>query len=321
MPVAVAVRINGVLRDHPTDLSTDSVFPVYSITKTLTAICVLRLVEAGSLRLDVPIHGWLPEIALPATVTLAHLLRHTSGIRDYGPLPEYHQAVRLHPDRPWTREDFLDAVLPKGMLFAPGEGWAYSNVGYMLVVDILERVTGRTFAQVLARFVTEPLVLHQTLVLETSEDLMACVPGFGSEVTEDGSLVDVRGRYHPGWCAPRVVSSTPAEITRTFDALFSGQLLAAETLRQMLSLVPLPELREPPMVIDAGMGLFSNAASPYGRNYGHGGGGPGYDLAAGIYPDASGGRVAIAVFVDTSGGPRAADFEDAVAGHFIGAPR
>jgi D-alanyl-D-alanine carboxypeptidase len=207
------------------------------------------------------------------------------------------------------------------MLFAPGEGWAYSNVGYMLVVDILERVTGRTFAQVLARFVTEPLVLHQTLVLETSEDLMACVPGFGSEVTEDGSLVDVRGRYHPGWCAPRVVSSTPAEITRTFDALFSGQLLAAETLRQMLSLVPLPELREPPMVIDAGMGLFSNAASPYGRNYGHGGGGPGYDLAAGIYPDASGGRVAIAVFVDTSGGPRAADFEDAVAGHFIGAPR
>ena len=321
MPVAVAVRINGVLRDHPTDFSTDSIFPVYSITKTLTAICVLRLVEAGSLRLDVPIHGWLPEIELPATVTLAHLLRHTSGISDYGPLPEYHQAVRLHPDRPWTRKDFLDAVLPKGMLFAPGEGWAYSNIGYMLVVDILERVTGRTFAQVLAQFVTRPLVLHQTLVLETSEDLMACVPGFGSEVTEDGSLVDVRGRYHPGWCAPRVVSSTPAEITRTFDALFSGQLLAAETLRKMLALVPLPELREPPLVIDAGMGLFSNAASPYGRNYGHGGGGPGYDLTAGIYPDASGGRVAIAVFVDTSGGPRAADLEDAVAGHFIGAPR
>ena len=321
MPVAVAVRINGVLRDHPTDLSTDSVFPVYSITKTLTAICVLRLVEAGSLRLDVPIHGWLPEIELPATVTLAHLLRHTSGIRDYGPLPEYHQAVRLHPDRPWTRKDFLDAVLPKGMLFAPGEGWAYSNIGYMLVVDILERVTGRTFAQVLAQFVARPLVLHQTLVLETSEDLMACVPGFGSEVTEDGSLVDVRGRYHPGWCAPRVVSSTPAEITRTFDALFSEQLLAAETLRQMLALVPLPELREPPMVIDAGMGLFSNAASPYGRNYGHGGGGPGYDLTAGIYLDSSGGRIAITVFVDTSAGPRAADLEDAVVRHSLNPPR
>ena len=142
MPVAVAVRINGVLHDHQTDLSADSVFPVYSITKTLIAICALRLVEAGSLRLDAPIHGWLPDVDLPGTVTLTHLLRHTSGLRDYGLLPEYHQAVRRHADRPWTREDFLDAVLPKGMLFAPGDNWAYSNIGYMLVVDILERLTG-----------------------------------------------------------------------------------------------------------------------------------------------------------------------------------
>jgi D-alanyl-D-alanine carboxypeptidase len=281
----------------------------------------LSLVEAGSLRLDVPVHGWLPEVALPETVTLTHLLRHTSGLRDYGPLPEYHQAVRLHPDRPWTRKDFLDAVLPKGMLFAPGVSWAYSNIGYMLVVDILERVTGQTFAHVLTQLVITPLVLQRTLVLETIDDLMACVPGFGSEVTEDGSLVDVRGRYHPGWCAPRVVSSTPADITRAFDALFAGQLLDADTLRQMLTLVPLPDLREPPMVIDSGMGLFSNAASPYGRNYGHGGGGPGYDLTADISPDASGGRLAVAVFVDTSSGPRAGELENAVVGHVLGAPQ
>ena len=321
MPVAVAVRINGVLRDHQTDLSADSVFPVYSITKTLTAICALRLVEAGLLRLDVPVVGWLPDVTLPGTVTLTHLLRHTSGLRDYGPLPEYHQAVRRHANRPWTRTTFLDAVLAKGMLFAPGDSWAYSNIGYMLVVDILERVTGQTFAQVLAQLVTKPLALQRTSVLENIADLMTCVPGFGSEVTEDGSLVDIRGRYHPGWCAPRVVASTPAEITRAFDALFSGQLLAADTLRQMLTVVPLPDLREPPMVIDGGMGLFSNAASPYGRNYGHGGGGPGYDLTADIYPDASVGRVAVAVCVDTSSGPRAGDLEDAVVRHVLGAPQ
>ena len=321
MPVAVAVRINGVLHDHQTDLSADSVFPVYSITKTLTAICALRLVEAGSLRLDAPIQGWLPDVNLPGTVTLTYFLRHTSGLRDYGPLPEYHQAVRRHADRPWTREDFLDAVLPKGMLFAPGDNWAYSNIGYMLIVDILDRVTGQTFAQILAQLVTQPLALQRTSVLTNIDDLMACVPGFGSEVTEDGSLVDVRGRYHPGWCAPRLVSSTPAEITRAFDALFSGKLLAAETLREMLTLVPLPDLREPPMVIDGGMGLFSNAASQYGRNYGHSGGGPGYDLAAGIYPDAAGGRVTVAVFVDTSSGQRAGELEDAVVGHVLGAPR
>jgi D-alanyl-D-alanine carboxypeptidase len=321
MGVSVAVRINGELHDYPTDLSSDSIFPIYSITKTLTAICALRLADDGLLRLDLPIEAWLPEVELPATVTLAHLLRHTSGLRDYGPLPEYHQAVRRHPGRPWTRQQFLDAVLPNGLLFSPGDSWAYSNVGYMLVVDVLERVTGLTFPYVLAELVIEPLGLQQTSVLETADDLSVCVPGFGMEVSEDGALVDVRGRYHPGWCAPRLAASTAAEITRTFDALFSGQLLAAETLSEMLTPVPLPALREPPMVIDGGMGLFSDAASPFGRNYGHGGGGPGYDLTVDIYPDASGGRLAIAVFVDTSGGPRARDLENAVVGDFLGAPR
>jgi D-alanyl-D-alanine carboxypeptidase len=321
MGMSVAVRINGELRDYPADLCADSTFPIYSITKTLTAICALRLADDGLLRVDLPIQAWLPELELPATVTLAHLLRHTSGLRDYGPLPEYHQAVRSHPGRPWTRQQFLDAVLPNGLLFSPGDSWAYSNVGYMLIVDILERVTGRTFAHVLAELVTEPLGLQQTSVLETVDDLMVCVPGFGTEVSEDRAVVDVRGRYHPGWCAPRVVASTPGEITQTFDALFSGQLLAAETLSEALTLVPLPGLREPPMVIDGGMGLFSNTASPFGRNYGHGGGGPGYDLTADIYPDASGGRLAIAVFVDTSGGPRARDLENGVVGHFLGGPR
>jgi len=320
MAVCIAVRLDGALQEHPTDLSTDSAFPIYSITKALTAICALRLSEAGPLRLDMPIREWLPEVELPETVTLTHLLRHTSGLRDYGPLPEYHQAVRLHPDRPWTRQQFLDAVLPNGLLFAPGEGWAYSNVGYMLVVDILERVTHQTFAQIVAHFVTEPLVLQRTSVLETLDDLMTCVPGFGTEVTEDGSLVDVRGRYHPGWCAPRVMASTAAEITLTFDALLSGKLLAHETLRRMFTLVPLPGLREPPMVIDAGMGVYSNAASPYGRNYGHGGSGPGYDLATLIYPETNAGRLAVAVFVDTSCGPRADDLEDTVIAQFVEAP-
>src|SRR5262245_10168715 len=120
MPIAVAVRINGVLRDHETQLTADTAFPIYSITKTLTAFCSLRLLEAGSLRIDVPIRRWLPEVEVPASVTLGHLLQHTSGLRDYGPLPEYHRAVRQHPDRPWTRQEFLDATLSKGVLFAPG---------------------------------------------------------------------------------------------------------------------------------------------------------------------------------------------------------
>ena len=301
--ISAASRVNGELRSTATDLPTDTVFPIYSITKTLTAICVLRLAELGSFRLDAAARQWLPEVNLPATITLTHLLRHTSGLGDYGPLPEYHQAVRTHPDRPWTRQQFLDAVLPQGLLFAPGESWAYSNVGYMLLIDILERVTGQTFARVLTDLVTKPLALRHTSVLEHIEDLMECVPGFGSEVTADGEVVDVRGRYHPGWCAPRLAASTVEEITRVFDALLAGDVLAPATLGQMLTLVPLPGPRDSGMAIGGGMGVYSDVASRHGRNYHHGGGGPGYDLAATVYPDTPIGRVSMAVFVNSSCGP------------------
>src|SRR4029453_18433910 len=219
--VSAAARGHKELRSIATDFPAHAVFPIYSITKTLTAICVLRLVETGSLRLVDTARQWLPDVRIPTTITLTHLLRHTSGLRDYGPLPEYHEAVRAHPDRPWTRQQFLDAVLAEGMLFAPGERFSYSNVGYMLLIDIVERVTGQTFAEVVNDFIIRPLALQHTTVLEQVDDLMRCVPGFGSEVTSDGQVVDVRGRYHPGWCAPRLIASTAENVTRVFDRLIA----------------------------------------------------------------------------------------------------
>jgi D-alanyl-D-alanine carboxypeptidase len=316
--VSAAVRVNGELRTTATDLPVNALCPIYSITKTLTAICVLRLAESGLLSIDASVGRWLPDVEVPATITVTHLLRHTSGLHDYGPLPEYHQAVRTHPDQPWTRRQFLDAVLSKGLLFAPGESWAYSNVGYMLLIDIIERVTDRTFARVLDEFVTAPLGLSRMSLLENIDDMRRCVPGFGSEVTADRHVVDVRGSYHPGWCAPRLVASTAEEITQVFDALIAGDVLRPDTLKQMLKLVPLPGRQDDQMVIHGGMGVYSDQASRYGRNYHHGGGGPGYDLGATVYPETPLGRVSIAVFVNSSSGPRAETREASLLARLLG---
>ena len=305
--VSAAVRVNGEHRPIATDFPAHTVFPIYSITKTLTAICVLRLAETGSVRLVDAARRWLPDVSIPFTVTLTHLLRHTSGLGDYGPLPEYHEAVRARPDRPWTRQQFLDAVLAQGMLFAPGESFSYSNVGYMLLIDIIERLTDQTFGEVVNDFVIKPLALQNTWVLEQLDDLMRCVPGFGSEVTSDQQVVDVRGRYHPGWCAPRLIASTAEDITRVFDRLIAGDMLEPDTLRQMLTLAPLSD--QPDEVHSGGMGVYMDRSSVRGRNYHHGGGGPGYDLGATVYPETRLGRVSIAVFVNSSCGPRADDCE------------
>jgi D-alanyl-D-alanine carboxypeptidase len=306
--VSAAVRVNGELRSIATDFPAHAVFPIYSITKTLTAICVLRLVEIGALRLADSARQWLPDVSLPTTITLTHLLRHSSGLRDYGQLPDYHDAVRAHPDRPWTRQQFCDAVLPQGLLFAPGEQFSYSNIGYMLLVDIVERVTGRTFADVVDDFITRPLALQNTFVLERMDDMMRCVPGFGAEVTSDGHVVDVRGRYHPGWCAPRLIASTVEDVTLVFDRLIAGDVLDPDTLTHMLTLTPLSD--HPDEIHGGGMGVYADRSSKWGSNYHHGGGGPGYDLSATVYTDTPHGRVSIAVFVNSSGGLRADDGEE-----------
>jgi len=305
--VSAAVRVNGRL--HWTSeatrdgvLAADALCPIYSITKTLTAICALRLCERGALRLGDPVTAWCSDVDVRDDITIAHLVRHTSGLGDYGPLPEYHAAVRSHPSRPWTRHQFLDAVLPRGLWFEPGAGWAYSNIGYMLLREALQRASGCTFAQTIHDLVAAPLGLQHTRVVDTIDGWAACVPGYGPEVAADGQVVDVRRVYHPGWCAPGVAVSTAEEVTLVIDALLAGHILEPRSLAEMLTLVPVSADAQEPHAY--GMGIASDIASARGANYGHGGGGPGYDLDVTIFPDTARGRLAIAVFVCASGGPR-----------------
>jgi len=86
----------------------------------------------------------------------------------------------------------------------------------------------------------------------------------------------------------------------------------------MLKLVPFPGRQDAQMVIHGGMGVYSDRASRYGRNYHHGGGGPGYDLGATVYAKTPLGRVSIAVFVNSSSGPRAEDREASLLARLLG---
>ena len=216
------MRVNGELRPTPTDASAQAILPIYSITKTLTAICLLRLMETGRLRLgDSVRQRVLPTIEISPTITLAHLLRHTERAARHrpaagGPRSGPHQSGSTLDARTVSR-----CPGPSdGMLGAPGDCFYLSNVGYMLLIEIVERLTGHTFADALSRWVVRPLALERTSTLEQISTIrMRCVPGFGRDVTSDGQVVDVRGRYHPGWCAPRLVASTA-------EAAVSGILTA-----------------------------------------------------------------------------------------------
>ena len=308
--VAGSVRVDGALIWHGVSVadgcgsdvvvSAASQFPVYSITKTFTAVCLLRLDQGGRLSVDDSITRWIPDLPVPEAVTLDRLLRHTGGVPDYGPLREYHDAVRATPSAPWTDDEFVTATLAKGLLFEPGTGWSYSNVGYLLVRRALERATGTSFRQCIAEEIASPLGLAKTFVAETIDDWGCCVPGYGGEVQRDGEVIDIRSSYHPGWCAPGVVVSTVDEVTSFYDALFSGAMLDKQHLDNMLRLVRVPGSHPPAVTPSYGIGIMADPDGPFGSSYAHGGSGPGYSLFAEIVPDARRGRLSVAVFCNNS---------------------
>ena len=169
---------------------------VYSVTKTFLGVLCLRL----DLDLDARVATWIDDDRLPRA-TLRQLLNHTSGIPDYGRLPEYSAAVRDTPSEPWSDEELLARSLKGGPDFAPGQGWAYSNTGYLLVRRIVDLAAAGGFAGALERELLGPLELSDTSLALELGDLDALVPGWSTQVG-DGRR-DVRGRYHPCWVGHR----------------------------------------------------------------------------------------------------------------------
>lgn len=95
----------------------------------------MRLAEAGVLGLDDSIGEYLPWPSIMHEPSIRQLLNHTGSVPDYGALPEYQEAVRLRPESPWTTEQFLDRTLSQGVI----QGWRYSNIGYMLLRQVIDR--------------------------------------------------------------------------------------------------------------------------------------------------------------------------------------
>ena len=251
-------------------------FLAYSITKPFLAVVMLRLAEEGKLSLDDKLARWESTAPRAAEISLRQLLNHTAGLSDYGALPGYHNAVKRSPSTPWTFETFAGETYEKQMRFPPGQGWGYSNPGYMLIKRVAEKASGSSFRSLVAESIAIPLGLPRTFVAESIEDLKSLAPAMSRYLSVDGSPLDTRAHYHPGWVSHGVIASTASEVARFFDALFDGRVLSRESLAEMLELVPI----EPGDHFCYGLGLMADLEGPGGLTVGHNGGGPGYIASA-----------------------------------------
>ncbi|MFP2924928.1 serine hydrolase [Pyxidicoccus sp. 3LG] len=135
--------------------TSDTKFRLGSVTKPFTATVVMQLVAEGKLGLDDKLTKHLPDYRKDTgdRITLAHLLNHTSGLPNYTS-PEFFQRESRNP---FPVADFVKRFASGDLEFEPGTKWAYSNSGYHVLGAILEKVTGKPYAQVVRERIFDPL--------------------------------------------------------------------------------------------------------------------------------------------------------------------
>lgn len=214
----------------------DMVFRVGSVTKEFTAACILRLVEEGRLALDDPIGKYLPDFPSGGRrVTIEQLLTHTSGIRSYTDIPGWFGA-RMKEDRsPREVEALFDG---EPFDFAPGEGWHYDNSGYVLLGEILEKVTGKPYADLVTETIFRPLGMNDTRYGSDAPIVPGRVAGY---VKTPNGIVNAPFLSMTQPYAAGALVSTVDDLARWHRALDAGAVLKPESVRRMWTPVRLPD--------------------------------------------------------------------------------
>ena len=141
-------------------------YPVGSISKQFTAVCILLLAEDGKLTLDDPVSRWFPELTRASEVTVRELLSHTSGYEDYAP-QDYTIPAWMKPTDPAR---LVREWAGKPLDFEPGTQWQYSNTNFVLAALIVEKASGMKYFDFLRQRVLKPVGLGGALNLDTERN-------------------------------------------------------------------------------------------------------------------------------------------------------
>ncbi|MEU3105564.1 serine hydrolase domain-containing protein [Streptomyces griseoflavus] len=271
-------------------VSSSGYFRMASTSKTLVATVVLQLEAESKLSLDDTVDHWLPGVVQGngndgTRITIRQLLQHTGGIRDNLPgytTPEEYYQQRHNVYEPKQLVDLAMAHEPED--FLPGEGWAYSNTGYVLLDMIIQKATGQPAHQEIENRILRPLGLNQTRWMGTSSTLPR-PHAQAYQLFGPGSRVNVTDQIPVDYENLSWVTTTRDE-NRFLRALLDGRLLPARQLAKMKQTVPVsaavqelwPDGRY-------GLGLVERPLNCGGTYWSHEGGDGGYITLNGVTDD------------------------------------
>lgn len=228
-------------------LTTQDQFQIGSITKQFTAAAILRLAEQGKLRLSDPLHLYIDDLPKNyAGLTLQQVLSHTSGLADYLTNPA---TVQL-----WHQPATLDTIIKQITLDAPrnvpGEAFAYSNTGYLLLGKVIEVVSGTTYRDFLTEQFFRPLKMTDSTVLPAAPPPHAAT-GYSGKAADTGHYLPPAPVDRHWIYAAGAIASTLSDMSRWHQALVAGRVVSAEHYQQMITKAQLTSGK----TVDYGLGF------------------------------------------------------------------
>jgi CubicO group peptidase (beta-lactamase class C family) len=214
-------------------LTDRSSFSLASVSKPFTGMGIMLLAQQGKLTLDDKLAQHIPELAGYGTVTIRQLLHHTSGMPDYVQLADEH----WNTTRVLTTADLIALFqkLRSRPNFAPGEGFEYSNTGYVLLGEIITRASGQSFPEFMTAEIFKPLGMNDSAAFNlVSKECPLASRAFGlrKRFVCFGKKRDCDMNYLDGVFGDGGIYASPADLVRWDAALRDGTLIPSDVYEE-----------------------------------------------------------------------------------------
>ena len=199
----------------------NSIFQTYSITKTFTSTLIFKLVELNKLALSDKLSKYYPEFPKGDSITIEHLLTHTSGVYDY-------TRGNDMPDK--TEKSFIKFIETKPLEFSPGTGWSYSNSGYWLLGFIIKKVTGMAYEEAVGKYIFKPLHMdHSGFDFKDLSDKNKTTGYeiFSNKIKKEAVIYDPPGPFAAG-----AIYSTVGDLYKYHTALQNFTIIRVTSLKK-----------------------------------------------------------------------------------------
>lgn len=248
---------SGKRRLNPAAPVTENTFfQIGSITKTFTSAAILKLEAEGKLSINNKIGPWFPQYPRWKNVTIQQLLNMTSGISGYETNSQF---AKNELRKQWTTHDLINLAYNQRESSPPGFKWHYSNTNYLLLGEIIEKVTHESLDAIFNRYFYSKYHLNHTVVMSDTygpAQLTHMAHGY-----KDNTDITAYNLSSFGGAGGMI--STSQDIVTWINALFSGATLPDRQFHELLKTVPFSAASKP-QNSRYGLGVYYTHSKKYG---------------------------------------------------------